>query len=364
MIACTFSMVVLYFHVRRTHAKSRRYSSAIRGMRHSTNRSGADTSKVATQAILYSLTFLITWMPSTLWSIAHWFNWSAYWLDIAAAVAEPLQGLWNFLIFLKSRPRTVIKIRGFLSKIFPWISPLPSQRKRGVSTNNPDSGVESRSFIFISALMKRSVFRSSGFSTESESPSNIRLETTNKKEEVMTPFGDDPEFADDYDGRGGDGPASHEIKEAMLHNVPLSNLFEMSDSSSNGSVGSASFLNREEEDNDDATKERDNNEKPVDAKSASQRQITMLGHDSTTTHTSDNLFDIKQEEKKRGSTGSKESLNAEYGTGQADGCTDETDTTSSSELMNPVKETRAKSKEILLLAEQLSSGERDYFYFM
>eukprot|EP00529_Nitzschia_sp_RCC80_P009741 CAMPEP_0113460720 /NCGR_PEP_ID=MMETSP0014_2-20120614/11142_1 /TAXON_ID=2857 /ORGANISM="Nitzschia sp." /LENGTH=767 /DNA_ID=CAMNT_0000352401 /DNA_START=184 /DNA_END=2485 /DNA_ORIENTATION=+ /assembly_acc=CAM_ASM_000159 len=103
VLCCTTSMFVLYNEVRKTHRRSRRYSTTIQGMSHSTNRSGRDTSRVATQAILYSLSFLITWMPSTLWSIAHWFNWSHYGLDLFAAAAEPLQGFWNLLVFLMGR---------------------------------------------------------------------------------------------------------------------------------------------------------------------------------------------------------------------------------------------------------------------
>lgn len=125
VIGCTFSMAVLYQEVRKTHARSMRYSIAIQGLRHSTNRSGADTSRVAVQAILYSLSFLITWMPSTLWSIAHWFNWSHYGLDMFAACAEPLQGFWNLLVFLRGRPRTVRKIRRFAASILPCVLIAP-----------------------------------------------------------------------------------------------------------------------------------------------------------------------------------------------------------------------------------------------
>jgi hypothetical protein len=95
VIACCTSMLVLWREVRKTHRRSRKYSHAIQGMKHSTKRSGNDEQKVAIQAILFSLTFLITWMPSTLWSIGKWFNWTHFGLDIAAAIAEPLQGLWN-----------------------------------------------------------------------------------------------------------------------------------------------------------------------------------------------------------------------------------------------------------------------------
>lgn len=105
VVACTASMFILYNEVRKTHLRSRRYTSAIQGMQHSTNRSGQDTTRVAIQAILYSLSFVITWMPSTIWCIAHWFNWGHYGLDLFAASTEPLQGFWNLMIFLLGRRR-------------------------------------------------------------------------------------------------------------------------------------------------------------------------------------------------------------------------------------------------------------------
>ena len=127
VLACICCMIVIVYEVRRTHQRARRYTTAI-GTRHSMNRSGADTSKVATQALLYSLSFIFTWMPSTLWSIAHWFNWSHYGLDLATACTEPLQGFWNLMIFLKSRPATRAKIRRICSAIFPCCISAPEDR--------------------------------------------------------------------------------------------------------------------------------------------------------------------------------------------------------------------------------------------
>jgi hypothetical protein len=91
VFGCVVAMVMLYMEVRKTHRRSMRYSMAI-GMNHNLNKSGTDSNRVATQAILYCLSFVITWLPSTMWSIGTWFNWSHYALDIAAATAEPLQG--------------------------------------------------------------------------------------------------------------------------------------------------------------------------------------------------------------------------------------------------------------------------------
>jgi len=183
-------MIILYLEVRKTHARTRRYSTAISGMTHSTKRSGQDTSKVATQAILYSLTFIITWMPSTLWSIAHWFNWGHYGLDIAAACAEPLQGLWNFLIFLKSRPRTVVKLKKWMHNWFPCcFGPLPSQQNGG----RPSDGSR---FSIIGEFLKYN--RSSFFGTRSDLSfrSSIDMNSSKKHNHVRTAETSGTDFKD------------------------------------------------------------------------------------------------------------------------------------------------------------------------
>lgn len=371
VIGCTYSMVVLYLHVKKTHAKSRSYSRAIRGMRHSANRSGADTSKVAHQAILYSLTFLITWMPSTLWSVSTWFNWSAYGLDLAAAIAEPLQGLWNFLIFLKSRPRTRIKIRQALHKVIPWVNPLPpSQRDsshRGSSLRD-SSHHDSSPYSLISTLMNIKVWLSS----EPGSTLNSKQWMVKKSEEDISirPFGDGPERSkvdviddgiDDIDG-----PACDEIEEAILHNIPLSNIFEMSDSSSNGSVGEASFLeaddadskemgtiveNKEEE--SDGADEAANIEQSADFdKSSPQSQSAAIGPDSPSAQESENAEVQK--------------IHASVGAEDCPGCdssktprrtTEETDISASSEVGNLTIEQLEDSRSSFESASSLASDD-------
>jgi len=119
ILACITSMVVIYAEVRKTHRRLRRYSVSPGRGNHSLRRSATDTSLVATQAILYSLSFFITWTPSTAWSIAHWFNVKHFWLDMASAFCEPLQGFWNCLIFLRRRPSSQEKIRVAVNTIFP-----------------------------------------------------------------------------------------------------------------------------------------------------------------------------------------------------------------------------------------------------
>lgn len=79
--------------------------------RKSANKLQRKQNMFAVQAILYSLSFFITWMPSTIWSLAHWFGASGIGFDLAAAACEPLQGFWNMLIFIQSRPSSKAKLR-------------------------------------------------------------------------------------------------------------------------------------------------------------------------------------------------------------------------------------------------------------
>lgn len=65
----------------------------------------------ATQAILYSGSFFITWGPSTIWSVANWLNAGGFSLDLAAALCEPLQGFLNMLIFIRRRKSSQEKLR-------------------------------------------------------------------------------------------------------------------------------------------------------------------------------------------------------------------------------------------------------------
>jgi hypothetical protein len=86
----------------------------------------------ATQAILYSGSFFITWSPSTVWSVAHWFNAGSFALDYAAAFCEPLQGFWNMLIFIRRRPSSRKKIYNFFCGILCfWNSCWNGKHSRG-----------------------------------------------------------------------------------------------------------------------------------------------------------------------------------------------------------------------------------------
>jgi uncharacterized membrane protein YgcG len=74
-----------------------------------------EASWFATQSFLYALAFVVTWAPSTTWS---GLNWTAdggiFWVDLLAALFEPLGGFWNLLIFLHSRPASQRRVMRLL----------------------------------------------------------------------------------------------------------------------------------------------------------------------------------------------------------------------------------------------------------
>ena len=101
-------------------------SSAFRARPSQGSRARRKQNLFAIQAILYSGSFFITWTPSTIWSVAYWFGVGGIGFDIAAATCEPLQGFWNMLIFIRSRPSSQEKIRRvFGSFCCFWMNLLP-----------------------------------------------------------------------------------------------------------------------------------------------------------------------------------------------------------------------------------------------
>jgi hypothetical protein len=147
VLACIVSMVAIYFEVRKTHRRMRRYSmppdvseqgyskKKRRLQVHALRRSATDQTSVAMQAILYSLSFFVTWTPSTIWSIAHWFNVESFALDFLSAFCEPLQGFWNALIFIRKRPGSQEKLRLLVHAIVPCLCKEPGL-PRGSQSNN------------------------------------------------------------------------------------------------------------------------------------------------------------------------------------------------------------------------------------
>jgi hypothetical protein len=71
----------------------------------------SDAQWIKTQSLLFCAAFIITWLPSTLWSIMMWFNLGGFAIGVLTALFEPLQGFWNLIIFCRNRPNTIARLR-------------------------------------------------------------------------------------------------------------------------------------------------------------------------------------------------------------------------------------------------------------
>jgi hypothetical protein len=100
IISTTIAMVMIYHNVRETEKRNSRYAGASTAWR----RTFLQSDRVAVQAILYTFAFYITWLPSTIWSLKSWSGGAMFWLDFLATIAEPSQGCWNLIVFLRPRP--------------------------------------------------------------------------------------------------------------------------------------------------------------------------------------------------------------------------------------------------------------------
>ena len=195
VLACSTCMGVICWEVKRTMKRLNRYSINGR-MHHSLGRSEAESTKVATQAILYSISFLITWMPSTLWSIAHWFNWEAYWLDYMASFCEPLQGFWNFAIFVRNRTETRNKILRCFAFTGCSICQVEEQMTTQFSVGS-DSGHRGRRVTESHFSQSNTLFFTVEGSKEEKEPPDITLDIRRVSGEDHIGFNDsDSDHAD------------------------------------------------------------------------------------------------------------------------------------------------------------------------
>jgi hypothetical protein len=78
------------------------------------NHNDKESRWTATQGMLYSGAFLITWTPSTISSIVFWSGHWGYEYEMLTSIVEPLQGFWNLLIILRSNPSSVDRLTSFL----------------------------------------------------------------------------------------------------------------------------------------------------------------------------------------------------------------------------------------------------------
>ncbi|CAB9506340.1 expressed unknown protein [Seminavis robusta] len=141
-----FCLIMIFVEVRRTHLRLLRYafgqassntniSSSVRSSvrasvsnlrgsvggnrssatNHVQGRSRNDLARIANKAILYSVIFVITFLPSTVWSVYGYTGVSPFGVVVAALFCEPLQGFFNLLTFARDRPATRQKLISFLT---------------------------------------------------------------------------------------------------------------------------------------------------------------------------------------------------------------------------------------------------------
>ena len=103
IVFTSFAMTMIYRKVKRTEDRSSTYNI---GSSYNTR-----SKEVWIQALLYTASFYITWLPSTLWSITQWFGVPMFWLDILATICEPSQGLLNLLVFIRPRKDLRMQLR-------------------------------------------------------------------------------------------------------------------------------------------------------------------------------------------------------------------------------------------------------------
>jgi len=232
VILCIICMAFIFFEVRSTHRRLHRYGRRNQSLR----RSAADTSAVATQAALYCLSFFFTWMPSTIWSIAYWFGVEQFWLDLLAAICEPLQGFINMLIFIRRRQSSQLKIYDLFVTIFPfgcWDKLLPCcgstkrDRRRGRTDSSDQSwsghhGARSSRQAFSENSSGRARL---GFSSSREvstaSAAAVRTTAPSGEIEVTDPTSPKDSSSQDAEDVGDDGShSSHEEEEIQFHFCP------------------------------------------------------------------------------------------------------------------------------------------------
>jgi len=109
-----YALLNIYFTVRESANRMKKYS--VNGSQvHSTGRSSRNVKQVASRAVMYSIAFVITWTASTIWSIAQFFDYYPFWVSYLWTLMEPMQGLWNFLIFLHNRPESMDKVKRWVT---------------------------------------------------------------------------------------------------------------------------------------------------------------------------------------------------------------------------------------------------------
>mmetsp|Transcript_36067 Transcript_36067/g.78963 ORF Transcript_36067/g.78963 Transcript_36067/m.78963 type:complete len:367 (-) Transcript_36067:72-1172(-) len=129
------ALIAIYLEIRATSMKMKRYAMGSSEL----GRTNSDLKAVALRAVLYSLAFIVTWVASTVWSIAQFFDYYPFGVSYAWTLLEPLQGFWNALIFIHNRPAT----RERVSSVLRTLSLSKSLASRSMSTKQKSSELKS-----------------------------------------------------------------------------------------------------------------------------------------------------------------------------------------------------------------------------
>jgi hypothetical protein len=161
MVICLACMLSIHLEVRNTVSRLNRYSVADTTVNRVHLADSANI--VAQQALLYTLCFAVTWIPSTFSSVAGWFNYYHYVISLLAVITEPMQAFWNYLVFVRNRPNTRARIRNTLRRYSALIyhsHPL---------TDEPSESSRPRGF-FVSGHLRRETKSNGRDQTPNESP--------------------------------------------------------------------------------------------------------------------------------------------------------------------------------------------------
>lgn len=133
----------------------------------------------AIQAILYSTSFFITWTPSTVWSVAYWLGFGGIGFDLASACCEPLQGFWNMLIFIRSRPASQEKLQRIFGSFCCFcVNLIPSTNE---SSHESSKGFDRSS----SERRRKSSMRNSQGSMKNSQDSVEAIPSEHRRSEVL-----------------------------------------------------------------------------------------------------------------------------------------------------------------------------------
>lgn len=103
VLLCAIIDVIALFKVYCTVRKQEKVVKRLRRGSHTSERKNL-TKEVANQALFFFLTFFVTWTPSTVTNFVLHFKYRPqYWVIALVLTVTPMQGFWNFLVYVRPR---------------------------------------------------------------------------------------------------------------------------------------------------------------------------------------------------------------------------------------------------------------------